>query len=183
MRRARGTTRRSLLTAPKPDGSLPPGQVAAAQALGAYVTACYGAPLASTAGNASVLTLTLPAPHAVDRVLVAEDQSAGQLVRAFTVTAQLSNGSIVTLSSGTSVGNKFIAVLPAPVVVVALTLNVTALAPRAPLPHPLIRSFAAFACDAAAEAQRAKLDAAGFAQPPPSTAAERAAGRAGSGGA
>ena len=165
--------------APMPDGSLPPAQVAAAAALGNFVAACYGAPIVQTSGNASVLTLMPSAPVTVDRVLVSEDQRTGQLVRAFVVTATLANGSAVELARGTSIGNKFIAVLPAPVAgVAALTLNVTALAAMAPTPTPIIKAFAAFACDAAAEEQRAALHAAGFAQPPASTAAQRAAERA-----
>ena len=165
--------------APRPDGSLPPEQVAVAAALGNFVAACYGAPIVQTSGNASVLTLMPSAPVTVDRVLVSENQRAGQLVRAFAITALLANGSTVELARGTSVGNKFIAVLPAPVANVAsLTLNITALAPMAATPTPVIKAFAAFACDAAAEEQRAALHAAGFEQPPASTAAQRAAERA-----
>jgi len=167
--------------APKPDGSLPPGQVAVAAALGNFVRACYGAPVVQGAGNRTVITLT-PAggPAAVDRVLVSEDQTHGQLVRAFTVSATLANGSAVTLvAAGTSIGNKFIAVLPAPLTVASLTLNVTAIVASVARAggHPFIKSFAAFSCDAAAEVQRADLQARGFEQPPPSTAAERAAAR------
>lgn len=164
--------------APMPDGSVPAEQVAAAKALGDFVSACYGNPIVQGSGNQTLITLMPSAPVDVDRVLVAEDQTFGQLVRAFVVTALLANGSHVTLTSGTSVGNKFIAVLPQPATVAMLTLNVTALASRSTLPYPVIRAFAAFSCDAAAEAQRAALNDAGFAQPPASTAAQRAARRA-----
>jgi alpha-L-fucosidase len=159
--------------APKPDGSLPPEQVAVAAALGTYVSGCYGAPIVEGSGNQSVITLMPSAAVSVDRVLVSEDLRFGQLVRAFTVTATLSDGSTATLATGSSVGNKFIAVLAQPLTVTSITLNVTALAALAPTQTPVVKSFAVFACDALAEAQRADLDARGFAQPPPSTAGER----------
>ena len=159
--------------APKPDGSLPPEQVSVAAALGSYVSKCYSAPIVAGSGNESVITLMPSGPVAIDRVLVAEDQRFGQLIRAFAVTATLSDGTTATLTTGSSVGNKFIAVLPKPETVTSVTLNVTAIAAQAATTFPVIKNFAVFACDALAEAERAELDARGFAQPPPSTAAER----------
>jgi hypothetical protein len=159
--------------APKPDGSLPPEQVSVAAALGSYVSTCYGAPIVAGSGNESIITLMPSGPVSIDRVLVSEDQHFGQLVRAFTVTATLADGTTATLATGTSVGNKFIAVLPKAETITSVTLNVTAIAERAATAVPAIKAFAVFACDALAEAQRADLDARGFAQPPPSTAAER----------
>ena len=167
--------------APRPDGSLPPEQVAVAAALGGYVEKCYGAPIVQGAGNQSVITLMPSAAVAVDRLLVAEDQRLGQLVRAFVITAMLANGSTAELARGSSIGNKFIAVLAAPATVTELTLNITAIAGLAPPGAPFVANFAAFACDAAAEEARAGLVQQGFAQPPPSTVAQRAAARARSG--
>jgi len=169
--------------APKPDGSLPPAQVAAAAALGSYVAACYGAPIVQGAGNQSVITLMPSAPVSVDRVLVSEDLRFGQVVRAFAVTATLADGSTATLAAGSSVGNKFIAVLAQPQVVKSVTLNVTAIAGGSLLGVSAISNFALFACDAAAEAQRAALAAAGFPQPDAGTAGARRKARGGPGGA
>ncbi len=163
--------------APKPDGSLPPAQVAAAAALGSYISTCYGAPILQGSGNQTIITLMPSAPVSVDRVLVSEDQRFGQLVRAFSITATLADGSAVTLATGTSVGNKFIAVLAAPRVVASVTLNVTAIALGAAVDFPVIKNFALFACDAAADAAAASLAAAGFPQPDAGTAGARRAAR------
>jgi len=164
--------------APKPDGSLPPEQVATAAALGAYVKACYGAPVASTQGNTSVLSLPLPAATVIDRVLVSEDIRFGQLVRAFSVSATLANGSTATLVNGTAIGAKFIAVF-ANVSVTSLVLNVTAVASTGAQEAPFFSSFAVFACDSLVDSAAAQLAKAGFPQPPraESWAATQAANR------
>ena len=164
--------------APKPDGSLPPEQVATAAALGAYVKACYGAPVAHTQGNTSVLSLPLPTATAIDRVLVSEDIRFGQLVRAFSISATLANGSTATLVNGTAIGAKFIAVF-ANVSVTSLVLNVTAVAATGTYETPFICSFAAFACDNLVDSVTAQLAEAGFLQPPreESWAAARVANR------
>ncbi len=86
---------------PPSDGSLPPEQVAAASTLGAYVKGCYGTPAAATSGSGSMTyTLAVPAGVTVDRVVVAEDQSHGQLIRAFTLTSTLTNGTTVDVAKG-----------------------------------------------------------------------------------
>jgi alpha-L-fucosidase len=164
--------------APKPDGSLPPEQVAAAAALGAYVAACYSTPLVQGAGNASIITLTLPAPTVIDRVLVAENIGLGQLVRAFLVTATLGNGSVAVLANGSSIGAKFIQVLAANATVTSLTLNVTGVAATGPPGAPYIAIFAAFACDALVDAAGASLAAAGFPQDPRGAVSATASARA-----
>ena len=148
--------------APMPNGSIPDAQVAAAATLGAFVRGCYGAPLATTHGSGQggdyLVTLPMPggAPATIDRVLASEDYAATsqQRVRGFTLTAALSNGGSVDLLSGgagSSIGAKFISVLPAPVAdVVSVTLNVTAARGS-----PFIRELAVYACDGLA----ARLDA------------------------
>ncbi len=155
--------------APAPDGRIPPEQVATAAALGAYRRACYGAPVANASAAAPgqrVLTLALPAAARIDRVLVAEDQARGQIIRAFVVTATLADGSLATLvADGSSVGNKFIAVLPAPLVVTAVTLNITRVAAaRAPGVEASVTDFAVFSCSEAAAKATADLEAMGFPQ-------------------
>ena len=52
---------------PAPNGTIPPAQVAAAAALGAYTSACYGAPIVQGSGNVSVITLMPSAPVFIDR--------------------------------------------------------------------------------------------------------------------
>ena len=103
-------------------------QAAALEGLGTFIKGCYGAPIASTSGPGPVLTVMPSAPVAIDRVSFSEDQTGGQLVRAWVLTGELQNGALVQLGEGSSVGNKRIVVLEAPVVLASVTLNVTAAA-------------------------------------------------------
>jgi hypothetical protein len=153
--------------APMPSGIIPPAQLATSAALGSYITACYAVPLLQTSGNASVLTLMPSGPISLDRVVVREDQRLGQIVRAFTITATLGDGSTALLTSaGSSIGNKFIQVF-APATVASLTLNITGLAANPATPGgPFISDFSVYSCEAAGLAQSQALHAAGFPQPP-----------------
>lgn len=114
--------------------------------LGAYITNCYTGALIVSAANRTDTTITLSpsAPALVGRVVVQEDQTRGQLVRGFTITALLSDGSTATLDSGPSVGHKKIGVVrPAVAGVVSVTLNITA--STAP---PIVRFFGVYGdCD------------------------------------
>ena len=138
--------------APFANGTVPPAQAAAAKALGDFVAACYATPVARSSGDGQTVLTAMPSmPAAIDRIVVQEDIRRGQLVRAFTVTALLPGGGVQVLASGTSVGNKFIQVLAAPVVVAQVTLNITAVAPLAPQGAPFIPNFSIFSCAALAE--------------------------------
>ena len=142
--------------APFPNGSLPASQVAAAEALGRYKRGCYGGtPVASGSGSGSGPIVIKPVSGvaaAVDRVQIREDQSRGQIVRSFSLTAQLSNGSTVPLCperGGSSIGNKYICVLPPPgLQVKRLSLTVTSAAEGA---MATITQFAAFSCGGLAQ--------------------------------
>lgn len=76
------------------------------------------------------------------------DQSKGQLVRTFTISAAHSNGATTWVTaSGTSIGNKFIQVLIIPLTDVAsITLNITGTASDGPAGRPFIKNFAVFSC-------------------------------------
>ena len=100
-------------------------QAVALAGLGSYISGCYGAPIVSTSGPGMLFTLMPSAPVAVDRAFVSEDQTAGQLVRGWTLTVLLSNGSSIVVDEGTSIGNKKISVLPSELVVQMATLNIT----------------------------------------------------------
>ena len=143
--------------APFPNGTVPAEQVAAASALGAYVRACYSTPLASSSGSYTISLALGAQPVNLDRVQLREDQSKGQLVRAFTITATLADGSSVPLcTGGSSIGNKYICRLTAPVAAVALTFNATSVVGGV----PTISQFAAFSCGALAAEADAKWEAA-----------------------
>jgi len=164
--------------APFPNGSLPAAQIVGAQTLGRFIKGCYSVPLAKTSGagtGAMPLVLgPLAAPTTIDRVLVSENLlnpapggSRQQLVRRFTLTATLADGTIVNLLPfvGSSIGAKFIVVLPSPLdSVVDVTLNVTAIASQSPPGAPFIQ-LSAFACHALATRLDAEWEAHNFPQP------------------
>ena len=125
-------------------GRVPEAQVARAQEFGKWVRDCYGTPLgsaSSSAPGATLLTISLPKPLAIDRVSIMEDLRFGQLVRSYTVSVQVSgNSTWQPFSRGSAVGHKRIDLLGHPAVMAtAVRLNVTAsVAP------PRIRRLAAF---------------------------------------
>ena len=138
--------------APFANGTVPPAQAAAAKSLGDFVAACYSTPVARSSGDGQTVLTVMPSmPAAIDRIVVQEDIRKGQLVRAFTISAQLPGGGAQVLTSGTSVGHKFIAVLAAPVMVAQVTLNITSVAPLSPQGAPFIPNFSVFSCAALAE--------------------------------
>ena len=89
-------------------------------------------------------------PAAVDRVQIREEQSQGQAVRLFRLTATLANGTTLVLcpSKTSSIGNKFICVLDAPLTVASVSLSLTGAAAGT---TPRITQFAAFRCGHIAE--------------------------------
>ena len=142
--------------APFPNGSVPAEQVAAAAALGKFRTGCYGGtPVASGSGSGSAPITIKPATSsikgaAIDRVQIREELSQGQVVRNFSLSALLTNGSSLPLCpqrGGTSIGNKYICVMQSPLQVESLTLTVTV----AKGGTPTITQFAAFSCGALAD--------------------------------
>lgn len=108
---------------------------------GTWIRNCYGTPVANTTGSGSQLSFHMPTgAGAVDRVMLREDISQGQRIREFSVEYQGSAGGAWTaFASGTSVGNKFISVAPAPVTATAFRLNVTS-----SIAEPVVSTFAVF---------------------------------------
>ena len=147
-----------------PDGSLPPGQVSVGAALGTYISSCYSAPIVQTSGsNTTSLYLMPSAAVVMDRIVLREDQSFGQLVRAFNISGELANGTtFVITAQGSSIGNKFIAVFP-PTQLASITLTINSVAGGRGV---YIADFSAYACDSLGETITRELQAAGFPQPP-----------------
>ena len=78
------------------------------QELGAWIDNCFNHSVASTHGSGYMLELSSTEPLAFNHVLISEDQSQGQLVLNFTVSALLPNSSEILLVNGQSIGNKFV---------------------------------------------------------------------------
>jgi alpha-L-fucosidase len=116
--------------APPPNSTVVPSHMAGYVALGSWVSSCFGSPIASAPLPRGQLSLTLPLPggssgSAVDRVRLREDQSAGQLIRSYTVDIQrAAGGPFSPFSEGTSVGSGKVDVVATPVTAVALRVTV-----------------------------------------------------------
>ena len=80
------------------------------QEFGEWIEGCFGRSVATTQGSGFHLELSgvSQAPMLLDHVLISEDQSQGQSVLEFSVSAILPNSSLITLLQGQSIGNKFI---------------------------------------------------------------------------
>ena len=151
--------------APQPNGLLHPLHVATYKALGDWIRECYyseGGRVANTSAaqmlwlqadsssrsTGNILRLELSEPSFVNRVVLQEDLTHGQAVRAWEVEGQLANASKaagapwVLLASGQSIGNKRIAVLSHATALLALRLRVV----RAAAEVVSMKNFAAHSC-------------------------------------
>ena len=130
------------------DGVVDPTHAARYAELGEWIRKCYGKSVAGVSNvTESVVTVTLAAPAAVDRVMVREDLRYGQAIREFAVEVQLSGSTAwEAFGSGAlhSVGNKRILLsTKGPLKISAARLTVTALAAGVSVPHVLF--FGVFA--------------------------------------
>lgn len=124
-------------------GQLDPAHTARYKQLGAWISSCYGTPVARTSGSGQTLELTVPpaANNTIDRMWIREDLQHGQRIRNFTVEYMAAGSESWTpFSAGRSVGNKRIDLLSAPAHVSKLRLTVTAA-----IADPMILDFAVFA--------------------------------------
>ena len=130
-----------------PNGTLAgTAQAAALASLGSWVSGCYGAPIAQTSGPGTVFTVMPSAPVTLDRVVLQEDQTTGQRVRAWALKAYLADGSTLQLAQGQSIGNKRIVAFPEVQQVTMVELNISAA-----VGTPVLANVAIFGgCDALA---------------------------------
>ena len=110
--------------------------------LGAWARSCYGRPAASVAPPPSlVVDLALPPATLLDRLVLMEDQSAGEQVLAFEVSARVAaSGSWAPVGAGSAIGHKRIFKLDWAVAADLVRVNVTQTRANAPV---LWRSVAA----------------------------------------
>jgi alpha-L-fucosidase len=130
-----------LNVTPDRTGLIPEADVARLEEFGRELRKRFGRPVAERSGGGATTELRLPAPAAIDHVVVQEDIAQGERVRAF-VLEGLSGGAWATLGSGTAIGQMRIQpVEPRTVEAVRLTVTQSPLAPR-------IRKLAVFATGA-----------------------------------
>ena len=102
---------------PDNTGAIPADQMALLQDLGDYIRLCHSpeSAVAATNGTGATLTLTFPSPQWVNRVIIQEDLTHGQLVRAFNVEAFAGGGyrpEPVLVAVGSSIGHKEYSIFP-----------------------------------------------------------------------
>ncbi len=86
-------------------GLLPDADSARAREFGNEIRRRFGSPVAETRGSGESLTLSLPSPTRIDHVILQEDCSAGQRVRAYRLEARV-QGNWQPLGAGTAIGHK-----------------------------------------------------------------------------
>lgn len=99
----------TLILGVTPDdrGLLPDADVERLKAFGAEIDRRYGEAIATTQGRGSEVTLTLPDIQRVDRVVIQEEISQGERIRAYTLEG-LVGGDWIGLGEGSCVGHKHI---------------------------------------------------------------------------
>jgi alpha-L-fucosidase len=137
---------------PDRTGLIPPAYARRYKELGDFIRSCYGTAIEPTQRltfhHSSLHILRFDsAPVTVDRSLIQEDQTNGQVIRAYTIDVQPANTTNSTewvkVAQGTSVGNKKIDVwLSGAQLVTAVRLNITKA-----VDTPVIKAFTLHLCN------------------------------------
>ncbi|XP_065833189.1 uncharacterized protein [Oscarella lobularis] len=127
---------------PDKDGLIPDDHMKRYQELGDFIRQCYGKPVKSTNGSGTTYAIELNPPATIDRVVLEEDQTHGQTVRAYSVQLQpAANAAPVMAINGSSIGNKKIVLLPAAASYSKVMLSITS-----SVATPVIRHFGVYQC-------------------------------------
>ena len=126
-------------------GNVDPVHAARYREFGAWISSCYGTPVAAGALPAGASSFSVPVAAGVifDRVELTEDQSLGQLIVAYTVEA-LVGGAYQPFSAGVTVGKR-IDIAAAPVAG-ATAIRVTVTQAYAQPTALALRAFAPTGC-------------------------------------
>ena len=136
---------------PDRTGLIPPAYARRYKELGDFIRSCYGSPVAPSEhfqSDDSLVYIQLfdSAPVTIDRSVIQEEQSQGQVIRGYSVDVQLSKvaneSEWITVAQGTSVGNKKIDLWKSgPQLVYAVRLNITNF-----VDSPVIKAFTVHLC-------------------------------------
>jgi alpha-L-fucosidase len=137
---------------PDRTGLIPPTHASRYKELGDFIRSCYGTsvlPSERFTSDNSLLYIQLfdSTPVTVDRSVIQEDQTHGQVIRAYTVDVQLVNATYInqwtTVAQGTSIGNKKIDIWQVgPQLVNAVRLSITKT-----VDTPVIKAFTVHLCN------------------------------------
>ena len=133
-------------------GLIPPAYARRYKELGDFIRSCYGTSVLPnerlTSDNSLVyIQLFDSSPVTVDRSVIQEDQTQGQVIRAYTIDIKLVNSmedsNWITVAQGTSIGNKKIDIWQTgPQLVNAVRLTITKT-----MDTPVIKSFTLHLCN------------------------------------
>ena len=135
---------------PDRTGLIPPIYARRYKELGDFIRSCYDTNVPPVSHNASsdgrLYILTFDSPVTVDRSVIQEDQTMGQVIRAYTVDILLADsfrkGQWIQIATGTSIGNKKIDLWKTGYEsVTAVRLNITKAVDR-----PVIKAFTVHLC-------------------------------------
>ncbi len=137
---------------PDRTGLIPPTHARLYKELGDFIRSCYGNSILPTerfVSDDSLVYIHLfdSSPVTVDRSVIQEDQTRGQVIRAYNVDVQLVNSiednNWITVAQGTSIGNKKIDIWQVgPQLVNAVRLTITKT-----VDTPVIKSFTVHLCN------------------------------------
>jgi alpha-L-fucosidase len=135
-----------------PDRSavIPPAYAQRYKELGDFIRSCYGNSVVPSFRNSSTDSLVymqvFNLPVSVDRSVLQEDQTHGQVIRAYTIDALLviskDKNEWIKVAAGTSIGNKKIDLWEkGPQLIMAVRLNITNT-----VDTPVLRTFTVHLC-------------------------------------
>jgi alpha-L-fucosidase len=137
---------------PDRTGLIPSAYASRYKELGDFIRSCYNTSASPTErltfDDSNIhIQLFNSSPVTVDRSVIQEDQTKGQVIRAYTVDVQLANTTNttqwITVAQGTSVGNKKIDIWQAgPQLINAVRLNITK-----SVDTPVIKAFTVHLCN------------------------------------
>ncbi|CAF1461859.1 unnamed protein product [Adineta steineri] len=135
---------------PDRSGIIPPVYANRYKEFDDFIRSCYDTSVRPSFQNSSAdfltYTLVFNAPASVDRSVIQEDQTRGQVIRAYTVTALLAiskdQNEWIAVATGTSIGNKKIDLwAKGTLLVLAVKLNITKT-----IDVPVLKSFTVHLC-------------------------------------
>jgi hypothetical protein len=136
---------------PDRSGIIPPAYAKRYKELGDFIRSCYDTSIVPSFQNSSVDSLVyiqvFNSLVSVDRSVIQEDQTRGQVIRAYTVNALLAISKDKTewieVATGTSIGNKKIDLWgKGPLLVRAVKLNITKT-----VDTPVLKAFTVHLCN------------------------------------
>ncbi|CAF3890931.1 unnamed protein product [Rotaria sp. Silwood1] len=135
---------------PDRTGLIPPAYALRYKELGDFIRSCYGTSIVPILQNSStdgrIHIQMFDSPVTIDRSVIQEDQTRGQVIRAYTIDVQLADSSDKNqwayVASGTSIGNKKIDLWKAgSQLVTAVRLNITKA-----VDTPVLKAFTVHLC-------------------------------------